>query len=169
MNVFSMSVAVKNKVKNRVPLFKIAEIAKIMGVGVSTLQHHASWGRSNFPKPKLVSALKYYYNKDEVIAWYEDRQEKLRLGVLANEKIKKPINDKNDLIAFRIFETRTNLKLSRKKLAEMIGVTEFAIAHWETFTNLKTRTKPKTENFIKLSEVTGVELSYLMAEDAVFE
>ena len=78
-----------------------------------------------------------------------------------------PINNTEDLIAFRIFETRTNLKLTRKKLGEMIGVTEYAIAHWETFSDIKTRTQPKLKNFIKLAEVTGVDLNYLMAKDEV--
>jgi DNA-binding XRE family transcriptional regulator len=165
MNRYSMTKAVKSKAANRTPIYLPDEIADIMGVGRSTLKHHASWDRSNFPKPKLITAGKKFYDKNEVIKWYTIRQEKHYLQVLAEQKSRMPINNTEDLIAFRIFETRKNLKLTRKKLGEMIGVTEFAIAHWETFSDLKTRTKPKLANFIKLAEVTGVDLNYLMAKN----
>ena len=167
MNRYSMANAIKNKIANRNPLYLPDEIADMMGVGRSTLKHHASWDRHNFPKPKLITAGKKFYDKNEVIRWYAIRQEKHRLQVLAEQKNTMPINNMEDLIAFRIFETRTNLKLTRKNLGEMIGVTEYAIAHWETFSDIKTRTQPKLKNFIKLAEVTGVDLNYLMAKDEV--
>jgi DNA-binding XRE family transcriptional regulator len=162
-----MTNAVKNKVANRLPLYLPDEIADMMGVGHTTLQHHASWDRSNFPKPKLITNKKKFYDKNEVIKWYTTRQEKHRLQILKEQKSKMVINNTEDLIAFRIFETRTNLKLTRKNLGEMIGVTESAIAHWETFDNIKVRTQPKLKTFIKLAEITGVELNYLMAKDEV--
>jgi transcriptional regulator with XRE-family HTH domain/predicted DNA-binding transcriptional regulator AlpA len=162
-----MTNAVKSKVANRNPIYLPDEIADMMGVGRATLKHHASWDRPNFPKPKLITAGKKFYDKNEVIKWYTSRQEKHRLKVLAEQKRQMPINNTEDLIAFRIFETRTNLKLTRKNLGEMIGVTESAIAHWETFDDIKTRTQPKLKTFIKLAEITGVDLNYLMAKDEV--
>jgi DNA-binding XRE family transcriptional regulator len=129
------------------------------------LQHHSTWDRQNFPKPKLITGNAKYYDKAKVIAWYEKRQEKHRSQVLAEQKRRMPIKNTKDLIAFRIFETRKNLKLTRKTLSEMIGVNESAIAHWETFDNIKTRCQPKLENFIKLAEATGADLNYLMAKD----
>ena len=167
MNRYSMTNAVKSKVANRNPIYLPDEIADMMGVGRSTLKHHASWDRPNFPKPKLITAGKKFYDKNEVIKWYTSRQEKHRLQILAEQRRRMPINNTEDLIAFRIFETRTNLKLTRKNLGEMIGVTESAIAHWETFDDIKTRTQPKLKTFIKLAEITGVDLNYLMAKDEV--
>jgi len=147
------------------PLCTLNEIADTIGVGRTTLQHHSTWDRKNFPKPKLITGNAKYYDEAKVIAWYAKRQEKHRVQVLAERKKRMPIKNTEDLIAFRIFETRTNLKLTRKKLGEMIGVTEYAIAHWETFDNIKTRCQPKLENFIKLAEATGADLNYLMAKD----
>ena len=153
------------KTVDKPPLSTLDEIADFIGVGRTTLQHHSTWDKQNFPKPKLISGKTKYYDEAKVIAWYTKRQEKHCKQVLAERKSQMPINNTEDLIAFRIFETRTNLKLTRKKLGEMIGVTEYAIAHWETFSNIKTRTQPKLENFIKLAEVTGADLNYLMAKD----
>ena len=153
------------KTVDKPPLCTLDEIADTIGVGRTTLQHHSTWDKQNFPKPKLISGKTKYYDEAKVIAWYTKRQEKHRKQVLAERKSRMPINNSEDLIAFRIFETRTNLKLTRKKLGEMIGVTEYAIAHWETFSDIKTRTQPKLENFIKLAEVTGADLNYLMAKD----
>ena len=153
------------KTVDKPPLCTLDEIADTIGVGRTTLQHHSTWDRKNFPKPKLITGNAKYYDEAKVIGWYAKRQEKHRVQVLAEQKKRMPINNAEDLIAFRIFETRTNLKLTRKKLSEMIGVNESAIAHWETFSNIKTRTQPKPENFIKLAEVTGVDLNYLMAKD----
>jgi transcriptional regulator with XRE-family HTH domain len=167
MNRYSMTKAVKTKAANRAPVYKLYEIADIMGVGRTTLEHHASWDRKNFPKSKLITGGKKYYDKCEVVKWYKNRQEKHHLEVLAEQKSMMLINNIEDLIAFRIFEARTNLKLTRKNLAEMIGVTESAISHWETFDNIKTRTQPKIKTFIKLAEVTGVDLNYLMAKDEI--
>jgi len=153
------------KTVDRPPLCTLDEIADNIGVGRTTLQHHSTWDRKNFPKPKVITGSTKYYDETKVIAWYAKRQETHRLQVLAEQKKRMPINNAEDLIAFRIFETRTNLKLTRKKLSEMIGVNESAIAHWETFSNIKTRTQPRPENFIKLAEVTGADLNYLMAKD----
>ena len=153
------------EIANKPPLCTLDEIADFIGVGRTTLQHHSTWDRKNFPKPKLITGKTRHYDEAKVIDWYAKRQEKHRKQVLAERKSRMPINNTEDLIAFRIFETRTNLKLTRKKLGEMIGVTEYAIAHWETFSNIKTRTQPRPENFIKLAEVTGADLNYLMAKD----
>jgi transcriptional regulator with XRE-family HTH domain/predicted DNA-binding transcriptional regulator AlpA len=153
------------KTEDKSPLCTLDEIAETIGVGRTTLQHHSTWDRKNFPKPKLITGNAKYYDEAKVIGWYAKRQEKHRVQVLAEQKRRMPINSAEDLIAFRIFETRTNLKLTRKKLSEMIGVNESAIAHWETFSNIKTRTQPRPENFIKLAEVTGADLNYLMAKD----
>ena len=153
------------KTVDKPPLCTLNEIADTIGVGRTTLQHHSTWDRQNFPKPKLITGSTKYYDEAKVIAWYTKRQEKHRLQVLAEQKRRMPINNTEDLIAFRIFETRTNLKLTRKKLAEMIGVTDSAIAHWETFDNIKTRCQPKLETFIKMAEVTGADLNYLLAKD----
>jgi DNA-binding transcriptional regulator YiaG len=153
--------------ENKSPLRTLNEIADMMKVGRTTLQHHSTWDRQNFPNPKLIVGNAKYYDESKIIAWYAKRQEKHRFQVLAEQKRRMPIKNTEDLIAFRIFETRTNLKLTRKKLGEMIGVTEYAVAHWEKFADIKTRTQPKFQNFIKLAEVTGADLNYLMAKDEI--
>ena len=59
--------------------------------------------------------------------------------------------------AERIRELRIEKKINRETLAKVIGVSERAIAFWETGVN-----EPKASYIIKLAEYFGVTAGYIL-------
>lgn len=60
-------------------------------------------------------------------------------------------------IAERIYELRTEMKISQQKLADEIGVSRRAITFWESGIN-----EPKATYIARLSKFFGVSADYLL-------
>lgn len=60
-------------------------------------------------------------------------------------------------IAERIYELRTEMKISQQKLADEIGVSRRAITFWESGTN-----EPKATYIARLAKFFGVSADYLL-------
>ena len=68
----------------------------------------------------------------------------------------------DDMINFseKIYNLRKQHKISQKDLGKKLGISNRAVSKWETGISV-----PSTENFVKLSEIFGVNISYFFEEE----
>jgi len=55
----------------------------------------------------------------------------------------------------KLYSLRKERKISQSELGKMLGISNRAVSKWETGISV-----PSTENFIRLSEIFGVNISY---------
>lgn len=60
----------------------------------------------------------------------------------------------------KLYKLRKQQKMSQKDLGKMLGISNRAVSKWETGISV-----PSTENFIRLSEIFGVNVSYFFEEE----
>jgi L-serine dehydratase len=60
----------------------------------------------------------------------------------------------------KIYNLRKKYKISQKDLGKKLGISNRAVSKWETGISV-----PSTENFVKLSEIFGVNISYFFEEE----
>jgi DNA-binding transcriptional regulator YiaG len=155
----------------RKPLFELKEIAEFLKVEhsllVSRFAHYA--GR---PKPKIIAIPKRYYDKDEVIAWFKQTEEKVMQALIQKRqraerqsiRAERPTATQSDLSAARLRAERHKAKLTQAGLSKLLGITQTSISQWEML-NVKHRTKPSSASLKALSKIFGVEIDYLKATD----
>ncbi len=60
----------------------------------------------------------------------------------------------------KLYKLRKKHNISQKELGKMLGISNRAVSKWETGISV-----PSTENFVKLSEIFGVNVSYFFEEE----
>ena len=62
----------------------------------------------------------------------------------------------------KLHKLRKQHKMSQKELGKMLGISNRAVSKWETGISV-----PSNENFIRLSEISGVNVSYFFEEEKI--
>lgn len=64
------------------------------------------------------------------------------------------------IFAERLYELRTEKKISQAGLAKKLGVSPSVVCYWET-----DRSEPTAPNLVKISDFFGVSVDYLLGKE----